>query len=203
MATDICTKRLTKELRNLMKHPMTDPKITVAAQDSNICEVHYVIEVPFDDTEAEANKKEEAKNQFVSKVPQGGVNDATTRKKSTASSTTITSPYAGGIYHGVLLFPKEYPLRPPGVKLLTKNGRFHINRRLCLSMSDFHPESWNPMWSIGYVLCSCMNVVYLLCGWCVFEWCAREASGRRGCLWFSFLPLLIVVIYSLLIYLSY
>ena len=178
MATDICTKRLTKELRNLMKHPMTDPKITVAAQDSNICEVHYVIEVPFDDTEAEAKKKEEA-FQLVSKVPQGGVNEATTRKKSTASATTITSPYAGGIYHGVLLFPKEYPLRPPGVKLLTKNGRFHINRRLCLSMSDFHPESWNPMWSIGYVLCSCMNVAYLLCGWCV---CEREASGGRGCL---------------------
>ena len=168
MATDICTKRLTKELRNLMKHPMTDPKITVAAQDSNICEVHYVIEVPSDDdTEAEAKKKEEAKNPLVSKVPQGGVNEATTRKKSTASATTITSPYAGGIYHGVLLFPKEYPLRPPGVKLLTKNGRFHINRRLCLSMSDFHPESWNPMWSIGYVLCSlyerCVLTVWLVC----------------------------------------
>lgn len=147
---------------------MTDPKITVAAQDSNICEVHYVIEVPSDDdTEAEAKKKEEAKNPLVSKVPQGGVNEATTRKKSTASATTITSPYAGGIYHGVLLFPKEYPLRPPGVKLLTKNGRFHINRRLCLSMSDFHPESWNPMWSIGYVLCSlyerCVLTVWLVC----------------------------------------
>ena len=161
MATDICTKRLTKELRNLMKHPMTDPKITVAAQDSNICEVHYVIEVPSDDTE------DEAKNPLVSKVPQGGVNEATTRKKSTTTTTTITSPYAGGIYHGVLLFPKEYPLRPPGVKLLTKNGRFHINRRLCLSMSDFHPESWNPMWSIGYVLCSlyerCVLTVWLVC----------------------------------------
>ena len=34
----------------------------------------------------------------------------------------------------------------------TPNGRFKPNRRLCLSMSDFHPESWNPMWSISTIL---------------------------------------------------
>lgn len=62
------------------------------------------------------------------------------------------SPYYGGIYHGKLIFPKEYPYKPPGVIMLTPNGRFHPNRRLCLSMSDFHPESWNPMWSISTIL---------------------------------------------------
>ena len=62
------------------------------------------------------------------------------------------SPYAGGIYHGKLIFPKEYPYKPPGVIMLTPNGRFKPNRRLCLSMSDFHPESWNPMWSISTIL---------------------------------------------------
>ena len=36
--------------------------------------------------------------------------------------------------------------------MLTPNGRFKPNRRLCLSMSDFHPESWNPMWSISTIL---------------------------------------------------
>ena len=61
-------------------------------------------------------------------------------------------PYAGGIYHGKLIFPKEYPYKPPGVMMLTPNGRFAPNRRLCLSMSDFHPESWNPMWSISTIL---------------------------------------------------
>jgi len=70
------------------------------------------------------------------------------------------SPYHGGIYHGKLIFPKEYPYKPPGVMMCTPNGRFKPNRRLCLSMSDFHPESWNPMWSISTILvglCSFMT----------------------------------------------
>jgi len=62
------------------------------------------------------------------------------------------SPYTGGIYHGKIIFPKEYPYKPPGVIMLTPNGRFKPNRRLCLSMSDFHPETWNPMWSISTIL---------------------------------------------------
>ena len=49
------------------------------------------------------------------------------------------SPYEGGYYWGKLIFPKEYPLKPPSVIMLTPNGRFQTGRRLCLSMSDFHP----------------------------------------------------------------
>ena len=62
------------------------------------------------------------------------------------------TPYAGGHYHGRLRFPADYPLRPPAVLMLTPSGRFKTNRRLCLSMSDFHPESWNPMWSVATIL---------------------------------------------------
>jgi len=62
------------------------------------------------------------------------------------------TPYGGGYYHGKLIFPKEYPLKPPSVLMLTPSGRFKPNRRLCLSMSDFHPESWNPMWSVSTIL---------------------------------------------------
>jgi ubiquitin-conjugating enzyme E2 J2 len=51
------------------------------------------------------------------------------------------TPYEGGHYHGKLIFPKEYPLKPPSVIMLTPSGRFQPNRRLCLSMSDFHPET--------------------------------------------------------------
>jgi len=65
---------------------------------------------------------------------------------------TADSPYAGGHYHGKLIFPPDYPLRPPGVLMLTPSGRFKTNRRLCLSMSDFHPESWNPMWSVSTII---------------------------------------------------
>ncbi|KAG6811074.1 hypothetical protein H0H92_009102 [Tricholoma furcatifolium] len=62
------------------------------------------------------------------------------------------SPYAGGEYHGVLLFPSEYPFKPPGIKMYTPSGRFHPDRKICFSMSDFHPGTWNPAWSVATIL---------------------------------------------------
>jgi ubiquitin-conjugating enzyme E2 J2 len=61
-------------------------------------------------------------------------------------------PYEGGYYHGVLVFPQEYPLKPPAILMTTPNGRFQCNTRLCLSMSDFHPGLWNPAWSVESIL---------------------------------------------------
>ncbi|VDO03692.1 unnamed protein product [Rodentolepis nana] len=62
------------------------------------------------------------------------------------------SPYQGGYYHGKLIFPKEYPFRPPSIYMLTPSGRFMCNTRLCLSISDFHPDTWNPAWSVSTIL---------------------------------------------------
>ncbi|CAO3656876.1 unnamed protein product [Mucor fragilis] len=36
--------------------------------------------------------------------------------------------------------------------MITPSGRFQPDTRLCLSMSDFHPSSWNPSWSISTIL---------------------------------------------------
>lgn len=100
MASAIAAKRLTKELKSLQKDPIKDPKISVMPLETNILEMHYVIE------------------------------------------GSAGTPYEGGVYHGKLVFPKEYPLKPPSVMMLTPSGRFQAGRRLCLSMSDFHPETW-------------------------------------------------------------
>ena len=62
------------------------------------------------------------------------------------------SPYAGGWYVGRVRFPDDYPFKPPSIMMVTPSGRFEVNTRLCLSMSDFHPESWNPMWSVSTIL---------------------------------------------------
>mmetsp|Transcript_18999 Transcript_18999/g.31819 ORF Transcript_18999/g.31819 Transcript_18999/m.31819 type:complete len:209 (+) Transcript_18999:97-723(+) len=62
------------------------------------------------------------------------------------------TPYEGGQYHGKLIFPSEYPYKPPAIMMLTPNGRFNTNTRLCLSMSDFHPETWVPAWSVASIL---------------------------------------------------
>lgn len=61
-------------------------------------------------------------------------------------------PYKGGYYHGIIEFDKEYPMKPPEIKMFTPNGRFEIDKRLCLSMSDYHPETWNPSWGVRTIL---------------------------------------------------
>lgn len=62
------------------------------------------------------------------------------------------TPFEAGTYVGKLTFPTHYPMKPPSIMMLTPSGRFAVNTRLCLSMSDFHPESWNPMWSVSSIL---------------------------------------------------
>jgi ubiquitin-conjugating enzyme E2 J2 len=62
------------------------------------------------------------------------------------------SPFAGGEYHGVLMFPSEYPFKPPGIKMYTPSGRFSPDKKICFSMSDFHPGTWNPAWSVATIL---------------------------------------------------
>lgn len=62
------------------------------------------------------------------------------------------SPYYGGYYHGTLLFHKDFPFKPPSIYMFTPNGRFKVNTRLCLSISDFHPDTWNPAWSVATIL---------------------------------------------------
>ncbi|XP_077300696.1 uncharacterized protein LOC143921322 [Arctopsyche grandis] len=60
--------------------------------------------------------------------------------------------FAGGLYHGRILLPSQYPMRPPHIILLTPNGRFEVNRKICLSISGHHPETWQPSWSIRTAL---------------------------------------------------
>ncbi|RID51835.1 hypothetical protein BRARA_H02475 [Brassica rapa] len=62
------------------------------------------------------------------------------------------TPFAGGYYYGKIKFPPEYPYKPPGITMTTPSGRFITQKKICLSMSDFHPESWNPMWSVSSIL---------------------------------------------------
>ncbi|XP_023348856.1 ubiquitin-conjugating enzyme E2 J2 [Eurytemora carolleeae] len=62
------------------------------------------------------------------------------------------SPYEGGQYHGKLVFPAEFPFKPPSIYMITPNGRFKTDTRLCLSISDYHPDTWNPAWSVSTIL---------------------------------------------------
>lgn len=62
------------------------------------------------------------------------------------------TPYDGGQYWGSLVFPPDYPFAPPAIRMHTPSGRFRPSERLCLSISDFHPKSFNPAWSVATIL---------------------------------------------------
>lgn len=69
---------------------------------------------------------------------------------------TIRGPtgtdFEGGIYHGRILLPSEYPMKPPNIVFLTKNGRFEVGTKICLSISAHHEETWQPAWGVRTML---------------------------------------------------
>ncbi|KAJ2362379.1 Ubiquitin-conjugating enzyme E2 6 [Coemansia sp. RSA 2611] len=69
------------------------------------------------------------------------------------------TPYEGGQYHGRLIFPKDYPFKPPSIQMITPNGRFEVNKDICTSMSNFHPESWNPSWSVATIITGMLSMM--------------------------------------------
>ena len=67
------------------------------------------------------------------------------------------TPYHNGQYWGTLIFPPDYPFAPPAIRMHTPSGRFQPSTRLCLSISDFHPKSFNPAWEVSTILIGLMS----------------------------------------------
>ncbi|KAI8998838.1 ubiquitin-conjugating enzyme/RWD-like protein [Trametes punicea] len=65
---------------------------------------------------------------------------------------TIRGPsgteFEGGLYHFRILLPSEYPFRPPAIMMLTPNGRFELNTKICISFTNYHEELWQPAWGV-------------------------------------------------------
>ncbi|KAI9793917.1 MAG: hypothetical protein M1816_007169 [Peltula sp. TS41687] len=79
-----------------------------------------------------------------------------------------SSPYADGLYHGRIVLPTTYPLRPPSFRFLTPSGRFETNREICLSISGHHEETWQPAWGIRTALVALRSFM------------AQDAKGQVG-----------------------
>ncbi|KAI6039004.1 UBC-like protein [Pisolithus marmoratus] len=56
--------------------------------------------------------------------------------------------FEGGLYHFRILLPAEYPFRPPSLMMLTPNGRFELNTKICISFTNYHEEEWQPAWGV-------------------------------------------------------
>ncbi len=72
------------------------------------------------------------------------------------------------MYHGRIILPPSYPLRPPSFRFLTPSGRFEVNREICLSISGHHEETWQPAWGIRTAL------------WALRAFMEGEAKGQVG-----------------------
>mmetsp|Transcript_311 Transcript_311/g.264 ORF Transcript_311/g.264 Transcript_311/m.264 type:complete len:145 (+) Transcript_311:28-462(+) len=60
--------------------------------------------------------------------------------------------FKGGYYLGSVVCPDSYPQKPPSIKVHTMNGRFCIDEGICLSVTEYHPESWNPAWTVSHII---------------------------------------------------
>ena len=95
--------------------------------------------------------------------------------------------YGSGWYWGRVTFPQDYPFAPPGIQFVTPSCRFRPETKICMSMSDYHPESWNPAWRDLGVLRRLHAIdatrVHLTMTWVVSFSISRpfgRAGGRRG-----------------------
>jgi len=68
----------------------------------------------------------------------------------------VDTPFEGGEYHGRIILPPEYPMKPPSIVVLTPNGRFQVGEKICLSITGYHPEYWQPAWGVRTV---CMALI--------------------------------------------
>ena len=61
-------------------------------------------------------------------------------------------PWKGGFYMGKIIFPAEYPFKPPDVMIITESGKFVTNMSICLAISSHHPKTWNPSYGVRNII---------------------------------------------------
>lgn len=78
------------------------------------------------------------------------------------STHTYYSAVVWCVVPGRILLPTEYPMKPPSIILLTPNGRFEVGKKICLTISAHHPESWQPSWSSQFLHNPCHHPLVAL-----------------------------------------
>ena len=62
------------------------------------------------------------------------------------------TPYSGGVYHGTLRFPVEYPYKAPTVNMSTPSGRFVPGQSICINgITAWHQDTWSEATSVEAV----------------------------------------------------
>jgi ubiquitin-protein ligase len=72
----------------------------------------------------------------------------------------ISDPPYGGYYIGKFVLPDNYPFSPPEFYMLTPNGKFEINIKICTTNTSYHAESWTPAWTLRTLALGFTTVFY-------------------------------------------
>uniref|UniRef100_A0A0K0FQI8 Ubiquitin-conjugating enzyme E2 J1 (inferred by orthology to a human protein) n=1 Tax=Strongyloides venezuelensis TaxID=75913 RepID=A0A0K0FQI8_STRVS len=68
--------------------------------------------------------------------------------------------YLNGLYHGRMMLPKDYPMRPPDFWMISESGRFQTGTKICMSNTSFHPDQWSPSWGIRTAILGMISLFY-------------------------------------------
>ena len=80
------------------------------------------------------------------------------------------SLFVNGEYICKIEHNKDYPVKAPNLYILTPNGRFKPNVKLCLTNTSYHQESWAPAaWNLESFIQAFISVFH-----------SNSKSDRRG-----------------------
>ncbi len=69
------------------------------------------------------------------------------------------SDYKNGWYIGKLVLSENYPTTPVDFYMITPNGRFLTDKKICLTISSYHSDQWSPIWSIQKILGAFLTIM--------------------------------------------
>eukprot|EP00929_Paragymnodinium_shiwhaense_P072427 TRINITY_DN36764_c0_g1_i1.p1 TRINITY_DN36764_c0_g1~~TRINITY_DN36764_c0_g1_i1.p1 ORF type:complete len:390 (+),score=48.39 TRINITY_DN36764_c0_g1_i1:55-1224(+) len=69
------------------------------------------------------------------------------------------TPFEKGWYWGRLEVLDEYPYWPPLIKIITPTGRFEEDDWLCRTTLDYHPDGWQPAWTLAGLLLAVLSLM--------------------------------------------